>query len=609
MASISRPRRLMEPLSGGKMVRPRRSAANKTPYDRPALSPNPTPQNPNWLSKFICSPTRLIATGAGKLLSSVFAGDSSSSCSSSSENESDDSDNEMSSQTTDSIKKKRALEVTQQPSEPQIIPEKSETKHLIERLIMQVTYSREEFNRLTSIIKSRVVDSPIFGDAADGRLSELSNRIAGNDVDMPDLCSAAVSEAKKWLEEKKLGSNSKSDLELGTCTLNSVMLPHDSGGEAGSPADVAKSYMQTRPPWTSPSGNHTEYQLLSPTRIQLFKDKTPYSISFPSLSSKLKIDNPASGSWNISEELRKVRSRATEEMLRTLPSSKIDLSALTSENRSVIKSIVADEVEATTRDEVLNSTKAVDASLNLVTGVNTSYGLPVSQVAQDRLQSELLTPHQASFISEQKKPHMKDLEDVKTMEETRDRRPSSEQRLQPSEEFKTVLQSDAEAANVDGVEINGTIQLYEPEVSGTAQDTTLHDQNCSALKKIAGKDGLFTPNGCPPSGSCLDAGQDREQSSQPSDAKQNPVGSSHNKVSPICEFLTEASVEVPITCEIDSPNTGSQNSSSMPSEELSLDMTRSSKRSVAGKTSGATEKRPGKKLTGYNRRRRARGKQ
>lgn len=29
--------------------------------------------------------------------------------------------------------------------------------------------------------------------------------------------------------------------------------------------------------------------------------------------------------------------------------------------------------------------------------------------------------------------------------------------------------SDAEAANVDGVEINGTIQLYEPELSGTAQ--------------------------------------------------------------------------------------------------------------------------------------------
>lgn len=41
---------------------------------------------------------------------------------------------------------------------------------------------------------------------------------------MPDLCSAAVMEAKKWLEEKKL-THSK-DLDHGTGgTLNSVLLP------------------------------------------------------------------------------------------------------------------------------------------------------------------------------------------------------------------------------------------------------------------------------------------------------------------------------------------------------------------------------------------------
>lgn len=34
---------------------------------------------------------------------------------------------------------------------------------------------------------------------------------------------------------------------------------------------------------------------------------------------------------------------------------------------------------------------------------NSLFAPSVSQVAQDRLQSELLTPHQASFISEQKK--------------------------------------------------------------------------------------------------------------------------------------------------------------------------------------------------------------
>ncbi|KAJ0024084.1 hypothetical protein Pint_07429 [Pistacia integerrima] len=42
-----------------------------------------------------------------------------------------------------------------------------------------------------------------------------------------------------------------------------------------------------------------------------------------------------------------------------------------------------------------------------------------SQVTQDRLQSEPLSPNRASFISEQNKLHTKDLEDVQTMEETR----------------------------------------------------------------------------------------------------------------------------------------------------------------------------------------------
>lgn len=43
------------------------------------------------------------------------------------------------------------------------------------------------------------------------------------DIDMPDLCSTAVMEAKKWLEEKKL-TDSK-DLDHAAGTLNSVSLP------------------------------------------------------------------------------------------------------------------------------------------------------------------------------------------------------------------------------------------------------------------------------------------------------------------------------------------------------------------------------------------------
>lgn len=72
--------------SGGKMVRHRRTARTRTPYDRPAPSQSQSqPHSPNWLSRFVISPTRFIASGAGKLLSSVLDLESSSAASSSSE--------------------------------------------------------------------------------------------------------------------------------------------------------------------------------------------------------------------------------------------------------------------------------------------------------------------------------------------------------------------------------------------------------------------------------------------------------------------------------------------------------------------------------------------
>lgn len=69
------------PRSGGKIVRARRVQTRKTPYERPGPSNLGPGENPSWISKFIFSPTRTIASGAGKLLSSVFVSDSSSSSS------------------------------------------------------------------------------------------------------------------------------------------------------------------------------------------------------------------------------------------------------------------------------------------------------------------------------------------------------------------------------------------------------------------------------------------------------------------------------------------------------------------------------------------------
>jgi hypothetical protein len=53
--------------------------------------------------------------------------------------------------------------------------------------------------------------------------------------------------------------------------------------DEGSPVDVAKSYMRSRPPWSSPSVDHTKPPTLS--GIQLFKEETPYIFGGNSTSS------------------------------------------------------------------------------------------------------------------------------------------------------------------------------------------------------------------------------------------------------------------------------------------------------------------------------------
>lgn len=73
------------------MVRARRAAGARTPYERPRLTNPGAPQNPSWLSRLLYSPTRMIASGAGKLLSTVFSPESSPSSSSASSSEGDSS--------------------------------------------------------------------------------------------------------------------------------------------------------------------------------------------------------------------------------------------------------------------------------------------------------------------------------------------------------------------------------------------------------------------------------------------------------------------------------------------------------------------------------------
>jgi len=48
--------------------------------------------------------------------------------------------------------------------------------------------------------------------------------------------------------------------------------------------DLAKSYMQARPLWASPSTNHIQLQSPSSMGKELFKEATPFSVGGKSLS-------------------------------------------------------------------------------------------------------------------------------------------------------------------------------------------------------------------------------------------------------------------------------------------------------------------------------------
>jgi len=83
---------------------------------------------------------------------------------------------------------------------------------------------------------------------------------------------------------------------------------------------------------------------------------------------QLKRDSTATGSWSIQDEIRRVRFRATEDLLRTLPSSKIDWSALGMENKNNVDSSAIENIGASLAERVYNSTNLVDASANLARG-------------------------------------------------------------------------------------------------------------------------------------------------------------------------------------------------------------------------------------------------
>ncbi|XP_020698961.1 uncharacterized protein LOC110111414 isoform X1 [Dendrobium catenatum] len=280
--------------SGGKILHGRLHLQPFAPYNRPSTSAAPlalpAPElegrtSPSWF--------RGLISGAGKLISSVLgsegSGSSPSECSSdcsSSDEDSDSYSNEHDDHLlVDGLTVKKRESAVDGNMESLAIVSKSESKLLIEQLLMQETFTRAEYSKLLGILQSRVLDIP-SAEGGEGTQNEVPKRVSdkrpwqplnqnrnisttpnfspGNisifspryyasEAVSPDLRNKAVMEAKKWFEEKRLSASPVCDPECGPCILNTDMNQHYSDGDDGSPIEMAKAYMQSLPPWRSPS--------------------------------------------------------------------------------------------------------------------------------------------------------------------------------------------------------------------------------------------------------------------------------------------------------------------------------------------------------------------
>uniref|UniRef100_A0A7N0V292 Uncharacterized protein n=1 Tax=Kalanchoe fedtschenkoi TaxID=63787 RepID=A0A7N0V292_KALFE len=230
--------------NGGKAKRWRPIAASRTPYDRPSGDGSVGGSN-NWLSQA----TRKIADGAGRVMRSVLWLDSSSS-SSADGTESSCSDGEDEAN-TDAC----CSGPSSQDGKPKngradgdigganldyvLMGWGSETKRAIVMLLMQETFSKEESECMIDIIKSRNADDP-----------HSENRpVAAPDAHSTDICCNAVMEARKWMNERKLRSLTKSASPSGPtfCSYSYSSSPSVTG-QYGSPIEIARSYMRSHSP-------------------------------------------------------------------------------------------------------------------------------------------------------------------------------------------------------------------------------------------------------------------------------------------------------------------------------------------------------------------------
>ncbi|OVA00933.1 hypothetical protein BVC80_9081g101 [Macleaya cordata] len=527
MATIFRARRNTNPGSGGKILRGRRIAAVTSPYARPNSPPSPSssspppspPESPNWLLGLVVPATRKIVNGAGKLVSTVFGSNDSPSSSesdtaSSYDDDGNDDNDDNTSEGSDSLNLNGTTSDANKylETEPQAIVQKSEAKLEIERLLMQETFSRDECNRLTKIIQSRVVESHTSNEGGDVGQYELpdADRTIASTIAAPGALQSdtekrksysfldsgfhslsprplayhhtAIMEAKKWLEEKKSESCSKLEYGHRTFTSSPFLLPNATEGEVGSPVVLAKTYMKARPPWASPSSSHVEFQTPSPIAMHLVKEETPYTIGAHSLSSSklLKRSSLADGSWNILAESRRVRFKSEEDTFQPNSSIHNESSALDLEHKDSHTSSRdgKQDLDVIHDSDSLPATRSIDSSVDLPAKIPTNGGFTVngalgnetpsfvpamivSNQNQD-LEDPRLTEGEGctTFVTNELPDFVSLQEDDQSAELVK-----SEPNVMPSDAVKPALQSEVNPTGVDGsreVRVQQDTQLGEP---------------------------------------------------------------------------------------------------------------------------------------------------
>ncbi|XP_059305629.1 protein KAKU4 isoform X1 [Lycium ferocissimum] len=504
----------MDSRIGGKIVTNKRKRYAVGPYDRPQQQPQveeePVLKSPNWLTGHVFPATRTIISGAAKILTSVFNSDDSSQSSSESDTDSmfeDDAreENDICS------------EVDELNKHPQLSGERSQIKHLIEQLLMQETFSREERDRLVTIINSRVVDSSSLPEG-EGSLGLHSKD------DTLDHSSQAIIEARKWLEEKRDGL--RSDVTLGG--LSSVL--KDVDDTFGSPVEMAKSYMKVRPPWASPAVDRSGLRTPSKMKAKLFDEETPYTVSGDSLSS-LKKNSYASGSWNIHEEIRKVRSKATEDLLRAHPSKETHYQLRSVERKLEPKSAVGDLTGTSTAEKRNDS-----SSLRLAKLSDVPIKWSDVEITQDGGESESGPLNPASSIQLQDQ-----CSNLQAIEAIRVGEHAASESYRPN---GPVVSSE----HNDGLHITGSDAQEEaqPNLAQSSNGYTSLEASLSA-GQTRGQNDVHVGGEKPKPGT---SSQDKSPKS--------------NQVEEKCELLSESAVDVP-----DMNETTESPAVSIPSEDLS----------------------------------------